>query len=560
MLSNLFIKNFAIIEEIDLKFDPRLNILIGETGAGKSIIIDALQILLGEKASPTLIRQGANKSIIEGIFVLPFDHPVWEFVKDNEIDIIEHSKDNYQMIIRREININSSTRNFINDSPVQLNTLKVIGDFLIDFHGQYSHKILLNPKKHVDILDSYLGNNDLLLEYQTEFKKLKKLQNEYNNFLENKKDYHRYTQSKIDDLNLINSINPRPNEDIELLEELKIIENSELLFNYYTEIAQLVYDADFSLLNQLSILNRKMEQIAKFNSQILIYLQDTSKFELILKELKNHIVDFFETINYNPNRIEEINQRLFNIRSLIRKFGKIEQILGYKQQLEKELQQEIDYESKQKELELELNNQRQITEKLARQLSDRRLNNKHLFEKEITELLSNLGFNFIQFLINISKVDQNLTVKGLDTVEFLISTNKGEEPKPLANVASGGETSRIMLSLKSMAANDLNLPILVFDEIDIGVSGAVAHKIALQMKRLSQNHQIIAITHSPQVTAAADRVIAVHKVEKNDRTLTLTKLLDEDQIVFEIAKFLSNSNVTNTAIQNAKELRQNTIN
>lgn len=560
MLSNLFIKNFAIIEEIELKFNPHLNILIGETGAGKSIIIDALQILLGEKASPSLIRQGASKSIIEGIFLLPFEHPVWEFVKDNEIDIIEHSKENYQMIIRREINLNSSTRNFINDSPVQLNILKIIGDYLVDFHGQYSHQLLLNPKKHIDILDSFSGNNDLLIQYQIEYKKLQKLQAEYKKFLENKEDYYRNIQTKLDDLRLINLVNPKPNEDVELLEELKIIENSELLFNYYTEIAQIVYDSENSLLNQLSVLNKKMDQISKYNSQIQTHQNDISEFEPILKELKNHIVDFLETINYNPERIEEINQRLFNIRNLIRKFGKIEDILNYKLQLEQELQQEIDYKTIQQELELELKNQQQITEKLAEDLHQRRIHSKSKFEKEITELLSKLGFNFIQFVININTTRQNFTAKGFDVVEFLISTNKGEEPKPLANIASGGETSRIMLALKSMVANDLNLPILVFDEIDIGVSGAVAHKIALQMKRLSQNHQIIAITHSPQITAAADQVISVQKVEKSNRTLTSTKLLDEEQIVIEIAKFLSNSEITDIAIQNAKELRQSILN
>ena len=560
MLSNLLIRNFAIIEEIELKFDPSLNILIGETGAGKSIIIDALQILLGEKASSSLIRQGANKSIIEGVFVLPREHPVWELVNDNEIDLIEHSTKTYQMIIRREINLNSSTRNFINDSPVQLNLLRLIGNLLVDFHGQYAHQLLLDPKKHIDIIDAFANNNELLIEYQNQFRKLQKIQNEYKQFLENKENYHKSIQSKIEDLNLINSINPKPNEDIELLEELKIIENSEVLFRYYSELASVVYDSDNSLLNMLSTARRKMEQIAKFNLQIQTFLSDVDDFEPILKELKNHIIESLEKINYNPERIEEINQRLFNLKNLMRRYGKIDEILEFKQQLQLELQHNIDYETKQKDLELELKDQLKLTEQLATRLSKRRLENKSKFEQQISELLSKLGFNFVHFAIDIKTDNQNLNLKGFDTVEFLISTNKGEEPKPLVNIASGGETSRIMLALKSMAANDLSLPILVFDEIDIGVSGSVAHKIALQMKELSHNHQIIAITHSPQVTASANRVISVQKVEKDNRTITLTNLLNEEQIIFEIAKLLSNSNVSDIAIQNAKELRQSTIN
>lgn len=560
MLSYLFIKNFAIIEEIELNFDSRLNILIGETGAGKSIIIDALQILLGEKASTSFIRQGFNKSIIEGHFLLPENHAVWEILSENDIELFESSNKKIHLIIRREINLNSSTRNFINDTPVQLNILKTVGDLLIDFHGQYSHQLLLNPKNHIDILDAFSNNYDSLKQYQFEFSKLKNLQLQFKEFLDKKAAIQKSIQSKKDDLDLINSINPKLNEDIELLEELKIIENSEVLFNYYSEIANLLYESDSSVLNNLAIILKKMESIAKFNSQINSYLNETEKIQPILNELKTHIIDSLDTISYNPNRIEDINQRLYNLNNLIRKFGKIEEIIEYRSKLEDEVGSNTNFNNKQIELEKELYNQSTLTHKYAELLSSKRLEYKTVFEKDIAELLIKLGFNHIDFQINITSDKNNLTNKGFDNVEFLISTNKGEQPKPLANIASGGETSRIMLALKSMAANDLNLPVLVFDEIDIGVSGSVAHKIALQMKSLSFNHQIIAITHSPQVTAAADLVIEVHKEEKADRTITKINLLDERQLILEIAKFLSNSNVSDIAIQNAKELRESTIN
>lgn len=560
MLSNLFIKNFAIIEEIELNFDNGLNILIGETGAGKSIIIDALQILLGEKASTSFIRQSANKSIIEGNFILAKEHPVWEILSENEIDTLSHFDDKIQMLIRREINLNSSARNFINDTPVQLNVLKSVGDLLIDFHGQYSHQLLLNPKHHIDILDAFVNNFDFLCQYNLEFDKLKKLQLELKKFLDEKDEYTKSVKTKLDDLKLINSINPKPNEDIELLQELKIIENSEILFNYYTEISNYLYYSDTSILNNLGLILKKLGFISKLNSQIQSHIDELGKIEPVLNELTNHVKESLEAISYNPNRIEEINQRLFNLNNLVRRFGKIDEIIEYKKRLESEFELEVDYQKKQKELENKLSQQINITKKLAHQISENRRNHKSRFEKEITSLLHKLGFTFVEFVTQLSSDDMLLTSKGIDTVEFLISTNKGEKPKPLSNVASGGETSRIMLALKSMAAEDTNLPVLVFDEIDIGVSGAVAHKIALQMKSLSRNHQIIAITHSPQVTSVADAVISVEKILYNGRTVTQTKLLNEEEIIIEIAKFLSNSNVSGIAIQNAKELRKSITN
>ncbi len=303
-----------------------------------------------------------------------------------------------------------------------------------------------------------------------------------------------------------------------------------------------------------------MEQVARFNSQIQIHLIETAKISPVIIELKSHVADSLETISYNPQRIDDINQRLFNLNNLIRKFGKIDEILDYKAKLESELSSESDYNTKQKEMESKIEEQNKLSIMLAKLLSKNRNEIKQEFERNISDLLRKLGFNYVEFNTMLKSDITTLTNNGLDSVEFLISTNKGERTKPLADVASGGETSRIMLALKSMAANDLNLPILVFDEIDIGVSGAVAHKIALQMKSLSKNHQIIAITHSPQVTAAADQVIEVHKDEQQNRTITKTNLLAEEQVIFEIAKLLSSSNVSDIAIQNAKELRQSTRN
>lgn len=558
MLATLYIKNFAIIKEINLEFDQHLNIIVGETGAGKSIILDALQILLGDKASPSVIRQGESKSIIEGIFKLPSSHPVWTFLKENDLcDNEMHATDFIELIIRREINLNSSSRNFVNDTPIQLNILKQIGDFLIDFHGQYEHQYLLNPKNHITIVDAFCNNLNILDQYRQEYKKLLNLQDHLEKVLQDSEKFTQTIKNKTEDLEFINKIDPKLDEDKILVDELKIIENSEQLFNLYSEITNLLFENENSIINQLGIIQKRFTQISRYNPKVETYLDDLSNIFSILNEIKNHTINTLHTLDFQPNRIEEINQRLFQLQSLTRKYGSISEILEYRKQLQEELQAVEDYSSLIKKIKEEIAYQQSIVINLAKELSNNRRKIKKIFKQEIENLLKNLGFSYINFEVEINTNEAQITSNGIDKVEFFISTNKGENPRPLASVASGGETSRIMLALKSMAAKDSNLPILVFDEIDIGVSGSTSHKIAEQMKKLSRNHQIIAITHSPQVTSAGDAVFAVEKYESDGRTVTTAKRLNESEIISEISKFLASTVVSDIALENARQLRQN---
>lgn len=559
MLKHLAIKNFAIIENVEIDFDAGFNVLIGETGAGKSIIIDALQILLGEKAPSSFIREGATKSIIEGVFSFPKNHNIWQLLSEYEIELFEELNNQIELIIRREINANSSSRTFVNDSPAQLNLVKEIGDLIVDFHGQYAHQLLLNPKNHIQVLDSYCNNDNLLIEYQNVFNKYNSTKKQYNEFITNKNNQLSILTQKQADLGLIQEISPKPNEDNELLEEVKILESADLLFNQYTDIANLLYESDFSVLNNLAQIEKKLLSIIKINPAISSFETDIQSSNSALTELANHTKDYLDNFAYNPQRIEEINQRLFKINNLKRKFGTINEILTYQNELLNFIENNENWDKVEQKLLHELKILKQELIEKAETLSKSRTKVFAHFQDEIKQILLKLGFNSIDFKIINDKSpnydDTSFTKIGIDKIEFFISTNKGESQKPLSQIASGGEISRIMLALKSLAATDTNMPILVFDEIDSGVSGAISFKIGEQIRKLAQNHQVIAITHSPQIAAASTKAFSIQKIENESRTFSIVIELDENELINEIAKFTSGENLTPEAVENAKKLR-----
>jgi DNA repair protein RecN (Recombination protein N) len=559
MLKHLAIKNFAIIENVEIDFDAGFNVLIGETGAGKSIIIDALQILLGEKAPSSFIREGASKSIIEGFFSFHKNHNIWQLLSENEIELFEEISNQIELIIRREINANSSSRTFVNDAPAQLNLVKEIGDLIVDFHGQYSHQLLLNPKNHIQVLDSYCNNYNFLNNYQNVFNKYHSTKKQYNEFITNKNKQLSILIQKKADLALIQEISPKANEDKELLDEVKILESADLLFNQYTEIANLLYESDFSVLNNLAQIGKKLSTIVKVNAAVANFATDIHSSNSALVELASHTKDYLDNFAYNPQRIEEINQRLFLINNLKRKFGTIEEILVYQKELLEFVENNEDFEKVEKKILLDLKNIKEELIEKAEILSESRFKVFEHFQDEIKLILLKLGFSSVEFKIENDKPlnynEASFTKIGIDKIEFFISTNKGESPKPLSQIASGGEISRIMLALKSLAANDANLPMLVFDEIDSGVSGAISFKIGEQIRKLSQNHQVVAITHSPQITAASKKAFSIKKIENESRTFSIVVELDENELINEIAKFTSGENLTPESIENSKKLR-----
>ncbi len=564
MLKSLLIKNFAIIRELFIEFDPTLNILIGETGAGKSIIIDSLSILLGDRASTSFIRQGEKRSIIEGIFLLPDDHPIINILQELEIEIFP------ELIIRREITTNNVSRNFVNDTPIPLNNLKKIGEMLVDFHGQYEHQSLLLPENHIAILDAYANNFIELQNYQEHYRKLKELVKRYNDLIKQEIDFEAKQKQKQEQLEEIKKVNPLQDEDVILENELRKLENSEAIFSNLKEIGDILFREENSLYEQFVQIDKKLQNLVKFDKSFEVYSGEINNTIPVVKEIINFTNDYIQNFIFDPKRIEEINQRLFELQNFKRKYGSIDDSLKLKIELEQELSESNSYKNLLDNLGAEIGSIRIELGKIAKTLSSKRSKASKVFKKDIESILKELGFNHIEFENNIEQIESDKNdelrleidgkyyktfIDGIDNVEFYISTNKGETPKPLRKIASGGEMSRIMLALKRMGADNRNMPILVFDEIDAGVSGKIAEKVGKQMSKLSEKHQIIAITHSPQIAAKGKKVIYIDKTVQGDRTEAIAKELNESEMIYEIAKLLSGEKITESAIATAKELR-----
>jgi len=564
MLKSLLIKNFAIIRELFIEFDPTLNILIGETGAGKSIIIDSLSILLGDRASTSFIRQGEKRSIIEGIFLLPDDHPIINILQELEIEIFP------ELIIRREITTNNVSRNFVNDTPIPLNNLKKIGEMLVDFHGQYEHQSLLLPENHIAILDAYANNFIELQNYQEHYRKLKELVKRYNDLIKQEIDFEAKQKQKQEQLEEIKKVNPLQDEDVILENELRKLENSEAIFSNLKEIGDILFREENSLYEQFVQIDKKLQNLVKFDKSFEVYSGEINNTIPVVKEIINFTNDYIQNFIFDPKRIEEINQRLFELQNFKRKYGSIDDSLKLKIELEQELSESNSYKNLLDNLGAEIGSIRIELGKIAKTLSSKRSKASKVFKKDIESILKELGFNHIEFENKIEQIESDKNdelrleidgkyyktfIDGIDNVEFYISTNKGETPKPLRKIASGGEMSRIMLALKRMGADNRNMPILVFDEIDAGVSGKIAEKVGKQMSKLSEKHQIIAITHSPQIAAKGKKVIYIDKTVQGDRTEAIAKELNESEMIYEIAKLLSGEKITESAIATAKELR-----
>jgi DNA repair protein RecN (Recombination protein N) len=571
MLRHLSIQNFAIIESIEIDFESGLNIIIGETGTGKSIIIDSLSILLGEKALTSYIREGFKKAIIEGIFDLRPDNPVWAILSENEIDPLssEESENKYfSIIIRREISTTGNSRIFINDTPAQYSLLKTIGELIIDFHGQFEHQSLINPANHLPILDAFLNNFHLLKLFKQKLSELRTQISLFKSFNDNRNVLLNELSLKKRILDEINEVNPLENEDVELEKDLKLLNNSESIHLILIELSELLINEETSLNNKLNILKKKLEQITKYEDNFSSYNSELSQYLPFFSELANYLDDYIQNFSFDPKRVEEINQRLYSLQQLKRKFGTLNEIIEMRDKLKNEIEELSVLDNSENTLLNSISVLYNECCELSKELSKTRIQNKSIFEGKITELLRDLGFTFIDFQIKIQtneippfEKEQLNNIKfnnsGIDNCEFLISTNLGESAKELARIASGGELSRIMLALKALAATDNNLQMLVFDEIDAGVSGRIAQKVGETMRNLGKYHQIICITHSPQVSAAGNCIISIEKIEVNSRTLSISRKLNEEDKVLEIAKFLSGSDVSDSALVSASALLKN---
>lgn len=567
MLKSIYIKNFAIIEEIVLEFSNGLNILTGETGAGKSIIVDAISIVFGERASGDLIRTGSNKAIVECIFDLS---NIKETINLSNFDEYIEGSD---LIIRREIPIKGNSRCFINDTPVQTSKLRELSELLIDFLGQHEHQTLLYSSKQLEILDNYADNHSLISEYQQVLKELSELIYHLKEYHSKRNDIFHKKDEIIANINLLKKVNPLPNEDEEINSKLKKIENAEFLSSLSNELYNIIFDGDFSCYQQLHRAKKIVDNLSKYDEKFNEYDSELNSIAISLKEFSVFVKSFLDSIDFNPLEIEQLRERYAELKKIIRQFGSLENAIDALHTLRQELELIDKFDEKIAEIKDKIIAKSRQLGDFAQKIDIRRKEKADKLCVEIVRKLKNLGIEKAQFEVAFTQsiannfdaifeqpcaiIDEKCYKtfsNGISQCEFLISTNPGFDVHPLKNVASGGEISRIMLAIKSIIAKADNIPLLIFDEIDTGISGKIAQKVAQEMKELSKLHQIIAITHLPQVAAAGDRNFIVEKIPLLDDTVVRSKALSADEKVKEIAKMLSGEKISEYAIKNAKEL------
>jgi DNA repair protein RecN (Recombination protein N) len=542
MLKTLLVKDYALIEEVSVEFSAGLNIITGETGAGKTILIDALSLLLGERASVEVVRKGSDKSIVEGTFNIDGNSKVKSLLERNEIEYFP------ELIIRREISLKGSNRCFVNDTPVQLSFIKELGDLLVDLHGQHEHQSLLRAETHIEYLDNCGDTEDLLRTYKWLYKSLNKLVGELKELtkkelsLKEKKDLYEFQIKEID------AVSPTIDEEDTLENQLAVLENSERLQQLTSELYESLYESEGSVYDSLMKMKNEIDELEK---------------------IANTLRSYNGKIEVDPEKLAEIRERIGSIYLLKKKYGgSVKAVLEHREKIGDEFSVAENYSGKIAELEAKIKTVRENCGSTAERLSIKRKETAKKVEKDVVELLKHVDIPDSRFEVRFShlpaeNLDDYILIKGdpvkfnssgYDDVQFFISTNLGEDVKPLTKIASGGEISRIMLTLKSILAKKDRLPLLIFDEIDTGVSGHIAQKVGQTLKLLAINHQIIAITHLPQISGLADQHYVVEKIEVNNRVISKIKKLNKEESINEVAKLMSGENITEASIKGAKEL------
>lgn len=566
MIKSLFIKDYALIEELSVEFSRGLVIITGETGAGKSIIIGALGLIIGERTNTDVIRAGSDKAIVEGVFDISGNKKIKTLLKETELDFAD------ELIVRREISAKGQSRCFVNDTPITIGLQKRIGELLVDLHGQHEHQSLLRRETHIEMLDDFGGLAGPVEEYRSAFSRLGDLANQMEEMrareerLREKMEFYQFQIQEID------ALSPQAGEEEQLEAELKILENAEMLYAATGKIHELLYEGEQSIHDMLVLVRNQLNDLAEIDRQFEGGAKESESAVAIISELAKFTQSYNAKIDFNPERLESIRQRLGRLTQLKRKYGgSLESVIAHREKIGSEVALAENFDEVIGGLSAGVESARNECATLAQRLTAKRHETAKKIDKGIVSELTALGIHNATFATHINQLEIGngsmgvpfirtgrkriaLNSRGCDDVEFLISTNLGEEVKPLVKVASGGEVSRIMLALKSILAKSDRLPVLIFDEIDVGVSGRVAQAVGLSLKNLSSFHQVIAITHLPQIAGLADTHFVVSKTEGAGRTKTIMHKLFLDERVQEVAKLMSGTEVTEAGLKGAREL------
>lgn len=548
MLRKLIIQNYAIINEINIDFSGKLNIITGETGAGKSILMGALSLILGERADSTVLVNNQQKCFIEGYFSNDNKAAVLAFLKEHDIDIEE------ELILRREIGVNGKSRAFINDSPASLIQLKQLAGMLVDLHQQFDTLELGDSDFQRQVIDALAGNFESVQSFRINFlkwqainKQLTILKAQKASFIK-EADYQQFLFGEIDELNL------NENELEALEEELKMLNNAENIKNGLEKINAALNNADQPIVVQLKQLLQQLVPFQEFHKLIPELCNRLKASQVELQDIADELDHINGNIHFDEKRIEWINQRLNDGFKLLKKHAvkTTTELISVKNELANKLAQVLHLDDSIISLEKEASEIVLIAETQAKKISTARNKTIPDFEKKVNSLLKQVGMPNAK--IQVKLLSTNLYEFGLENIELLFDANNTNKFESIKKVASGGELSRLMLCIKSLVAEYINLPTLIFDEIDTGISGEAAKQVGQIMQKMANQRQIICITHQPQIAGKADAHFYVYKELKNEQMQTTIRLLQEDERINAIAKMLSGEKPTAAAIENAREM------
>jgi DNA repair protein RecN (Recombination protein N) len=552
MLKLLSISNFAVVSEVTIEFGDGLNLLTGETGSGKSIVVDALGLLLGARASGDIVRTGESAAFIEGVFDVERNTEVLRIAGDAGID-----PGDGELIIRREISDRSRSRAFVNDRLATLSLLRDLRPYLVDIHGQGDQQTLLYPEAHIDLLDEFGGLASLRAEVEAAWSRFTAARRELASLQRSEAERLRSLDVLEFQVAEIEKAAVTVGEDETLEAEREILANAEKLLELSGESYGNLYENEQAVLPLLGQVQRRIEQLAQYDSRFKPYLETLQTSRYSLEDLAYFLRDYAEDADFSPERLKAVEDRLLELDRLKRKYGaSLVEVQASLDDMRARLAELTGFEERSSSIQRVLEESRASYLSVARELSRARRKAGRRLEERVAAELSDLAMGDAVFLVRIESGsgEESFTQTGLDNVEFFISTNPGEEPRPLARIASGGEISRLMLALKTVSAPPEIPRTLVFDEVDVGIGGRVSDAVGQRLSRLSHANQILCVTHQAQIARFADQHFTVRKRPAGDRVETEVARLDRRGQIEELARMLGGADVTETARRHAREL------
>ena len=548
MLSELYIENLAVIEKATIDFSDKLNVFTGETGAGKSILINGINAILGQRVTKDIVRTGTDKAVISALFT---------DIGDNVLQVLDElgiSAEDGQLFLTREIRSDGGSVARVNSRAVNVSVLKAIGETLVTIHGQHDNQILMAPERHIEILDSYAESEALIEDYHSSFREIQSIAKKINKIKteQSKKEFRMAELADI--VEEINTLNIHEGEDKEIEAELNISKNAVAISEALYMAKQLLSGDDDTdgAVEMTQRASKSVEGYTDIMTEISPIYDRLSSAAIEMEDISEEIGSLLDSLDIDPKRYDYLNQRSDELRRIMKKYGpELDDVLTTLENSQNELDELSGAEQSLDELNKEKERLLAEVSKKAKALSDHRKKAGERFVSQVTEELEFLNMPKVKLVVQ--QKTGKLTINGMDSIEFLISANLGEEPKPIAKIASGGELSRIMLALKNVIAEKDSIGTLIFDEIDTGVSGRAAQKIGIKLKQISRLRQVLCVTHLAQMAVMADNHLLIEKNIQGDRTVTTVRTLDHEQRKYEIARIMGGENITELMLENAEQ-------